>query len=64
MISLTVISASSTSNEDTAKENLGGHMMEKKEDLNERPADNEANTGDRNAEKAHVFAISEATILF
>ena len=64
LVSLTIISGSSTTNEDKPSENLGQHIMEKKEDLEDRPSINETHNNGKDAEESHVFAISEATILF
>lgn len=39
---------------------MGGHMMEKQSDLEDKPSD----VNQRDSEEAHVFSISAATILF
>mmetsp|Transcript_13118 Transcript_13118/g.22151 ORF Transcript_13118/g.22151 Transcript_13118/m.22151 type:complete len:141 (+) Transcript_13118:698-1120(+) len=68
MVSLFVISGSTHSDDETLANEMGAHMMEKKEDLDERPEEGDlkrsAQRGSLNAEQSHVFAVSSATILF
>lgn len=59
MVSLFIISGSTkTSEDDNLTSDMGGHLMEKGEDL-----ENKVETQER-GEKEHVFAISTATIVF
>lgn len=60
LVSLVVISSTTKSEDD--KSEIGDHLMEKKEDINDTE-DIENKDGTRHAE-AHVFAISNATIFF
>lgn len=59
MISLFIISGSTKSSDDTnLTSDMGGHLMEKGEDL-----ENKVEVQER-GEQEHVFAISTATIVF
>lgn len=60
MVSLFIISGSTkTSDDDNLTSDMGGHLMEKGEDL-----ENKVDTQNRGEDKEHVFAISTATIVF
>lgn len=61
MVALFVISGSTkTSEEANLTSDAGGHILEKKEDLDDKV---DAPAG-QNKENVHVFAISSATIIF
>ena len=65
VISLFTISASTKSEEEKGvAAEAGGHLLEKKEDLEDRPEDGPAERNGKTAEEAHTFEISSATIIF
>ena len=65
VISLFTISASTKSGEETSvAAEAGGHLLEKKEDLEARPEEGPTDKEGKTAEEAHTFEISSATIIF
>ena len=66
MIALMVISGSTKSeDEEKLTSNMGAHIVEKEEDLDDRPRQsNYGKSSEHDAEENHVFAISTATIFF
>ena len=60
MVSLMIIGGSTSDDKDnTISAGVGDHMIEKKDEIEDRPEGKNID-----AEESHVFAISSATILF